>query len=474
MKLKEISITVIIPVYNVEKYLIQCLDSVVNQSVLFDEVILVNDGSTDGSGFICEKYVLKYSYFKLICQRNQGLSAARNIGLNHATSEYVMFLDSDDYLRIDTVELLKVELSKFRQDAVYFNADIRCENECIVKRNIYDRNIKGLNGVPVSGWKFFLECYPENYLVSSCMAIYKKRIIENEEILFPEGLYYEDNYFSFSFMVKAQCITYISEKLYQRRYRENSITMSKYSEKKFTDYIKIILLIWNEIEQVKEFVLPEYRKVLIRFISDYCGLALNNYNLCMEQSIILSNNAEVYFYQMIKNYEILLDQYQLEDKVENLDLINRILKNLKIIIRYCQEDRKFTNQITERITIKQKRIYRTILSDLPLNIKQCKVGIYGIGKHTKGLITMYENLIGEIICNLVFLESYKSNKTYMNRKVIHYEQVDKSFDMIIISSFLYGKEMMENVRRIDREIPIYTFYVNLKEDIFSEFISGEG
>ena len=93
-----VTITVIVPIYNVEKYLVECLESIASQTIAFDEVILINDGSTDKSLLICEKYVSKYSYFNLINQKNQGPSSARNQGLKHMTKEYVMFLDSDDFL----------------------------------------------------------------------------------------------------------------------------------------------------------------------------------------------------------------------------------------------------------------------------------------------------------------------------------------------------------------------------------------
>lgn len=130
-----VSISLIIPVYNMEKYLVHCLESVIKQISSFDEIIIVNDGSTDNSLFICEKYMSKYKNFKLINQENKGLSAARNIGMNLASSEYVMFLDSDDYLRTDTVSCLKKELRKFHYDVIYFDTDIHCEDGCEVDRN---------------------------------------------------------------------------------------------------------------------------------------------------------------------------------------------------------------------------------------------------------------------------------------------------------------------------------------------------
>ena len=94
-------VTVVVPVYNVEKYLIRCIESLINQTLKEIEIILVNDGSKDKSGKICEKYALKYKNIKVIHQLNKGLSGARNTGIKIAQGEYVGFVDSDDYVEKD-------------------------------------------------------------------------------------------------------------------------------------------------------------------------------------------------------------------------------------------------------------------------------------------------------------------------------------------------------------------------------------
>ena len=101
--MKNITISIIIPIYNVERYLEECLESVVNQSDSFDEVLLINDGSTDNSLLICERYTSLYNNIKLINKINEGPSIARNIGMQYASGDYIMFLDSDDFLRLDSV-----------------------------------------------------------------------------------------------------------------------------------------------------------------------------------------------------------------------------------------------------------------------------------------------------------------------------------------------------------------------------------
>lgn len=110
-------ISVIIPVYNVEKYLRECLDSVLHQTYKKLEVILVDDGSTDGSGRICDEYAERYPYFRVIHKKNAGLGMARNSGLETATGEYVYFLDSDDYIESTQIEELYHALVIYHVDA---------------------------------------------------------------------------------------------------------------------------------------------------------------------------------------------------------------------------------------------------------------------------------------------------------------------------------------------------------------------
>lgn len=464
---KDITMAVIIPVYNVESYLVQCLESVIKQSVSFDEVILINDGSADNSRLICEEYTSKYDFFRLINQKNRGLSAARNIGLVHVTSEYVLFLDSDDYLRTDTVKWLKDELKKFRQDAIYFDAEIHCEKGYEVDKNYYDRDMKRYAGIRMSGESFFSICYPEKYIVSACMAVYKKETLKASKLLFPEGLYYEDNYFTISFMLKAKNVSYIPEKLYQRRYRKDSITTSTYSEKKFNDHIKIVSLVWEVVCKQKNIFLPE-NKIFFKVINNYCFLNLKHFRSCADQNIILSCDVKNRFYSIVKTYESLVEQYYFDDKIENLALLNDILRNLKEIVIYCQKYKIKTKLLIKKIGKKQKKFYKMLLYDLPLNVQGYKVGIYGTGKHTEGLLAIYESLIGKIICDLIFIDSYQKNGGYLDRKIIQYQQIDNSFDLIIISSFIYRQEMIENIRKINKEVPVYTFYDMVNEDIFSQ------
>lgn len=465
-----ISIAVIIPVYNVENYLSQCLDSVVKQSIPFDEVILINDGSTDNSLAICKQYVSKYKYFKLIDQNNQGLSIARNTGMLYVSSEYIMFLDSDDFLRLDTVKILKEQLLKFPYDAVFFDADIVCEGGInYIKKNIYDRSSANLDGRSFSGWEYFVKCYPQYYVASSCMAAYKREMIFSANLRFPEGLYFEDEYFTLMFLSCAGCVVHISEKLYQRRYRENSITMSIYSERKFLDFIKCFLLIIDKIGQMKSCILEKYNGKILELISNGCNNIFSNYQLCIKYNIKLKQNTMRIFFDTIQKYICLLDGFCLAPSISGLKVLNKILINLRNIKFHGVGDEDPVDEKINEIINIEKKFYLYILKDLPLN-RDCKIGIYGTGKHTEGLIHIFEKLIGKIKCKLVFLDSRKEDGWYRNWKIINYQRInDENLDLVVISSYVYEKEMISNMKGINTNVPLYTFYQTIEEDVFSEY-----
>ena len=116
-----IKISIIIPVYNVEKYLATCLDSVINQTYKNLEILLIDDGSTDSSGLICEQYSKKDTRIKTIHKKNGGLSDARNVGISYASGDYISFIDSDDFIDINTFTILNQYIKQYNADIITFN-----------------------------------------------------------------------------------------------------------------------------------------------------------------------------------------------------------------------------------------------------------------------------------------------------------------------------------------------------------------
>ncbi len=178
-------ISVIVPVYNVEKYLEECLDSIQNQTYSNIEVILVNDGSLDNSKDICEKYCKEDSRFKLINQANQGQSAARNHGVAASTGEFIAFVDSDDIIRQDYLEVLIRYLSE--------EVDIVESQFTVHKKEFFNENYKEINVIFEGDSEEAVKAVPKHVLsVNPVTKLYRKSVVEAVPYL--EGLIFEDIY----------------------------------------------------------------------------------------------------------------------------------------------------------------------------------------------------------------------------------------------------------------------------------------
>lgn len=200
-------VSVIVPVYNVEKYLARCLDSLVAQTLEDIEIICVNDGSTDNSADILAKYAEKDDRITVITQSNAGLSNARNAGIDIATGDYIGFLDSDDFIEKDFYE-------KLYNSVTQHNADVACAS--IIRENEKKRKelIKYDNVVVKSGIseKFALVKAPEHCYVWN--KIYKTNVLKEKEIRFIGGLIYEDMPFTADVLTKMGSVVCVPNTKY--------------------------------------------------------------------------------------------------------------------------------------------------------------------------------------------------------------------------------------------------------------------
>ncbi len=212
--------SVIIPVYNVEAYLRACLDSVLNQTFEDWEAICVNDGSTDNSASILEENGQKDGRFKIVNQPNGGLSAARNTGLKSATGEYVLFLDSDDWLESNALEKVSESLADedmlcfsgrrfFEKEGRYHEADQLKPQEYTAGMDYYNAN-----ALAVRDFAF----------VCVVLRAYKREFLLSHDLWFKEGIFHEDNLFTPFACYYAEKVKVINDCLYDYRVRANSIT----------------------------------------------------------------------------------------------------------------------------------------------------------------------------------------------------------------------------------------------------------
>lgn len=267
MKNEDILVSVIVPAYNAEKYLGFCLDTVIAQTHKNLEIIVVDDGSTDNTGKICDEYANKDSRIKVIHQENKGLSSARNAALDIMTGEYIAFIDSDDFIEPQAIELLLF-------DCIEYNSEII----------IYD-------SIDVSEMKFVdhtitnnVRTYSSNFLLqnlellsnreSACTRFFRKSIFDR--LRFPINKRYEDSYIAYQTIELSNTVSFTDAKLYYYYLSPNSIMRSDFSAKNY-DVIysydnKIDVLIRNNCEKSAQMVYRDYLYNVSRMIGQtkYC------------------------------------------------------------------------------------------------------------------------------------------------------------------------------------------------------------
>lgn len=210
-------VSVIVPIYNIENYLEECLDSLIHQSYRNLEIILVDDGSTDRSGEICDRYAKQDDRIKVIHKENGGLSSARNRGMDVVTGEFVSFIDGDDYIDCDTFQVCIDAMQERQAEVVEFGIVGRNTDEESVK-GIFDREDVLKRAISSS------YSYPSD---SVWNKMYRKSLIEN--LSFPEGKIHEDSVFLAQVFAKEKKYYFINRQLYFYRCREDSITHTKFS-----------------------------------------------------------------------------------------------------------------------------------------------------------------------------------------------------------------------------------------------------
>lgn len=179
-------ISIIVPVYNVEKYLDRCIQSILNQTYKNYELILIDDGSSDHSSEICDSYANNYQHIKVIHKKNEGLGLTRNVGITNANGNYIMFIDSDDTIHPDLLKVCNEELSK-GYDTIIFGYNRINENDQITSTFQYeDKSYKGKE-IKVNLLPKLIGSSPSGHdsiAVSACGVLYSKDIISKNKLMF--------------------------------------------------------------------------------------------------------------------------------------------------------------------------------------------------------------------------------------------------------------------------------------------------
>ena len=258
-------VSMIVPVYQVEKYIAQCIESVLNQTFQNFELIPVDDGSKDQSGIICDSYAAKDDRIIVIQTKNRGAAAARNTGLDHASGRYITFLDGDDYLAENMIARLYEVIEHSEYDMVvcdFFNLLPDEKDNFIV--HLQERTVNGRD---------VLEHLKneKNYGVWTIVwnKIYKREILEN--LRFPEGKYFEDEFFSNQLYINCNQIHAIPDVLCYHRVLESSTMNTQKTE----NYLDLLDALQERLEIYLEYEYSENEiyKVLIYLLDPFTRCA---------------------------------------------------------------------------------------------------------------------------------------------------------------------------------------------------------
>ncbi|MFZ7158391.1 glycosyltransferase family 2 protein [Avibacterium gallinarum] len=220
--------SIIVPVYNVERYLNECLDSIISQSFTNYELLIIDDGSTDKSGHICDTYSI-YKNVKVFHKDNGGLSTARNYGIKKAIGEYILFIDSDDFWNDKFfLEKVNAKIEQFNPDLVIFGYEKLYEDGT---RKKYSPIIKGEN---IHDIKYVLE--KGDFRIGACDKIIRRNIITNNNITFHQGVIAEDMEWSAKLYTYSDNAVVLYNSSYIYRQRDGSIT-KVISEKNISDVV---------------------------------------------------------------------------------------------------------------------------------------------------------------------------------------------------------------------------------------------
>lgn len=266
-------ISIVVPVYNTEKYLSQCVDSLINQSIDNIEIILVNDGSTDSSGKICDDYMKQDNRIKVIHKANGGLSSARNAGLKIASGSYVGFVDSDDLVDREMFAELITLVNTYNTDIAVGN--IRKFNE----DGIIDNYYKGNKKIIKFNTKEALSELPVNNIItfSACNKIFSRTLFET--IRFREGIIFEDMDVMYKLISISNAVIYSSKPMYFYRKNKESITGKKFNLNRLDEYEVLLKMYQFYLQNYSDISPIAYQRLHTDGINLYTELKLSGYDL---------------------------------------------------------------------------------------------------------------------------------------------------------------------------------------------------
>lgn len=290
----DILISIIVPVYNAERYLKRCLDSIVEQTYNKIEILLINDGSNDNSGEICDCYKESDDRIKVIHTVNQGVSTARNIGIENARGKYICFVDSDDYIEKEYVEALYKKIVKW--DAELSICNLRSVIGKTTNEVTVDCEVINFDNMSA---EFFLEINKKYLLYAPFNKMYQSSIIKNEKIRYSKDICYgEDLLFNLTYLMYINRITFVNETKYNYIVDNTGSLSQRYRKDRYQNGKKLFEALYSFFKN-KHFLTKANEKYLYERLFDdaynaICETCINNEDkIAIKELSIIVHDSEV-------------------------------------------------------------------------------------------------------------------------------------------------------------------------------------
>lgn len=356
-------ISIIVPVYNTQKYLPKCLDSVIHQTYQNLEIIIVDDGSNDNSSQIIEEYAQKDNRIKAIHTEHQGVSNARNLGIHASTGEYIAFVDSDDWVVKEYCEILYTNLIQSSADVSAVKFSMVIDNHSVIKNVTPPKEVLDKEIVILEDKEIMKQLLSEKIIDSNVFGkMYPRQIIENQQ--FTVGQNFDHISFNFDVFSKIQRLVYVDKECYFHLKHEESISATC-SENNIQDYIDATLYRFHKANLIEE--LNPY---------NYYALLRETTAICIKY--VIANFYMEGIEKQLSNIFDMFNEYTADHEQELLPLMNDFQKTSMFLIRYNYK--LFFDLLSARHNIKWKRKFGDNVKNKPKILLVCDVPNWAFDK----------------------------------------------------------------------------------------------
>lgn len=313
-------ISVIVPIYNVEKYLDKCIKSIIDQTYKELEILLIDDGSTDNSGNICDKYADLDNRIRVVHKPNEGVSLTKNLGIDISTSKYIAFVDGDDSIELDYFELLYNNIIEKDADISILSYNVVREDGSYIEGAVAENDLEDNEVVVYDGQDIIKELLKQKTIKNFVCKLYKKDVMT----YFPVGVNYEDIVFSFEVLNAAKKVVYMNVRKYNYLKRRGSIT-AIVSEKNLNDFADAI---YNRYEVVNKNYpnLSEYN--MYAFLESTVALSIKN---------IISGRQYKSIDEAVERYIDIIKAFAKDNETTFFEILNDYQKLCVYLMKYNTE-----------------------------------------------------------------------------------------------------------------------------------------